>query len=75
MRVEYKMSQEQLDVLLEACKFSPVMYLPNGQQMFRTPQEKADAAWEQLGEKLGFKAYTVQPIPGKGNRFFTAEEN
>jgi hypothetical protein len=42
--------------------------------MFGTPQENANKAWQRLGEKMGFDYMTVQPIPGKGQRHFTAVE-
>ena len=40
--------------------------------MGRSPQEKANAAWRALGKKMGFDHMSVQPIPGKGNLFFSA---
>ena len=40
--------------------------------MFGTPQENANKVWQHLGEKMGFDYMTVQPIPGKGQRHFTA---
>lgn len=68
---EYEMSQEDLDELLEACK--PVPYMIIGGVAPMSPQERANAAWEKLGKKMGFRHMTVRPI-GKGDRFFMAEE-
>ena len=66
------MSQEQLDILLEACKPTPVMYLSGGHPMHRSLQENANDAWEKLGKEMGFKHMTVKP-KGKNIRFFSAE--
>lgn len=74
MRREFVMSQEQLDTLLNACKPTPCMFLSGGQRMGSTPQENANAAWRELGEVMGFKGDTVQPIAGAGQKRFTAEE-
>jgi len=71
MRKNYEMTQEQLDKLLEASKPVPMVALNCG--MPRSPQERANSAWEALGEELGFDYMTVKPN-GKGDRFFSAEE-
>lgn len=70
-RQEFEMSEEQLSALLEACR--PVPYMVFGGMPPRSPQENANDAWAQLGAVMGFKPMTVQPVPGKGTRFFTAE--
>ena len=49
-----------------------VMFLSGGQPMGPSTQENANAAWGRLGAKMGFDAMTVQPVRGKGQRFFTA---
>ena len=69
---DFEMTQAQLDELMNASKATPVMYMTGGKQMFNTPQENANYAWQKLGVELGFKYMTVRPN-GKGNRFFTAE--
>ena len=71
-RTNYEMTQADLDAILEACKPTPVMFLSGGQPMGGSPQENANRAWAALGEKMGFDAMTVQPISGKGHRFFSA---
>ena len=68
----YEMSEEQLKVVLDACKPTPVMYLSGGVPMGGTPQENANRAWASLGEEMGFDSTTVEPT-GKGPRFFSAE--
>ncbi len=71
MRKEFKLTQEQLDILLNACK--PVPYMVIGGIAPRSPQENANAAWATLGLELGFDSMSVRPINGKGIEFFTAE--
>lgn len=70
-RVEFKMTEKQLAKLLDACKPTPVIKI--GNYIPRGPQENANRAWESLGKELGFKGNTVEPVPGKGQEFFTAE--
>ena len=69
-RVEYEMSERDLEKIMDACKPVPLIMLNIG--MPRSQQENANDAWAELGKKLGFDPMTVQPINGKGNRFFTA---
>jgi nitrogen regulatory protein PII len=69
-RVNYEMTQEDLDTILNSMKSVPMIMLNIGGS--RSPQERANDAWEQLGKKMGFDSMTVQPIFGKGDRFFSA---
>lgn len=69
-RREYEMSEEQHKVLLDACK--PVPYMVFGGMEPTSPQENANRAWQRLGEEMGFDSRTVEPVSGKGSRFFTA---
>lgn len=62
------MTQGEFDEILKASRPIPVTYLSGG-----TPQENANSAWRALGKKKGFVWHTAQPIPGKGQKFFTAE--
>ena len=73
MRKEFEMTEEQLGRLLNASKPTPAMFLSGGIPMAGTPQENANAAWDRLGMKMGFEYLTVRPVPGKGQRFFTAD--
>lgn len=68
-RTSYEMTEEDLRVILDACKPTPVMLI--GGRSGPSPQENANAAWRRLGEKMGFDHMTVRP-DGRGNRFFTA---
>ncbi|MFA5377819.1 MAG: hypothetical protein WC455_18860 [Dehalococcoidia bacterium] len=60
MRKEYKMTQAQLDTLLDMCK--PVPYMVFGGREPPSPQDNANAAWCALGMELGFDGMTVQPV-------------
>ncbi len=72
MRREYELTDAQLAALLDASKSVPAMFLSGGTPMFGTPQENANAAWAKLGDELGFDHMTVEPVAGKGSKFFTA---
>ena len=73
MRKEFEMTKNQLDELMKACK--PVPYMIIGGRKPSSPQENANRAWEKLGNEMGFKHMTVQPVRGKGAAYFTAEED
>lgn len=72
-RREYEMTEADLEKLLEASKPVPVMYLSGGIPMHESPRAKANRAWQALGWSMGFNYLSVRPVPGKGQRFFTAE--
>lgn len=69
-RVNYEMTEADLKKLIEASKPTPCMMI--GSYVTPTPQENANMAWAKLGKKMGFDPMTVQPIPGKSERFFSA---
>lgn len=71
MRKEFEMTEKQHEKLLDACK--PVTCMMVGGVTPSSPQENANRAWAALGKELGFKHMTVQPVSGKGTKFFTAE--
>lgn len=71
-RTEYEMTEQDLKTLLEACRPTPLMAISGGRPMFDSPQENANRAWAALGKKMGFDSDTVQPLQGKGQRFFSA---
>lgn len=68
-RVEYEMSKEDLEKLLEAMR--PVICIKIGDYVPRSQQENANDAWRALGDKMGFDFMSVRPSE-KGDRFFTA---
>ena len=71
-RTEYEMTEENLKIILEACRPVPVLFGNNGMNLGGSQQENSNIAWEKLGQSMGFDYLTVRPIEGKGNRFFTA---
>lgn len=72
-RTQYEMTEQDLEELLEACKPVPMIALQCGSPS--SPQENANNAWKALGSKMGFDHMTVEPVSGKGYRFFTAVPN
>ena len=70
-RLNYEMSQKEMDTLLAAMQPMPLIMLQCG-----TPkgiQERANDAWKVLGDKFGFDHMTVQPN-GSNPLFFSAEQ-
>jgi hypothetical protein len=55
----FKMTQEQFDALIKASQPVPMIALQCGKP--RSQQERANAAWKALGDKLGFDHMTVRP--------------
>ena len=51
-RVDYEMTENDLQEILDACKPQPVMKI--GSYVTKSPQEYANMAWQRLGEKMGF---------------------
>ena len=70
-RKEFKMTKEQIDKIMDACK--PVRYMVIGGVPPTSPQENANRAWRLLGEEMGFDGMTVRQVPGKDDTYFTAE--
>ena len=68
-RTNYEMTEDDLNRILEACK--PVPYIVIGGHPPRSQQENANAAWAELGKRMGFDEMTVQP-DSRGTRYFTA---
>lgn len=66
------MTEADLEKVLDACKAVPMSMLQCGPT--RSVQERANAAWAELGSRMSFDPTTVQPT-GLGNRFFTAVPN
>ena len=69
-RKEFEISEQDHKKILEACKPVPLIMLQLG--MPRSLQQNANLAWKCLGEKMGFDGMTVEPVSGKGPRWFTA---
>ena len=69
-RTHFEMSDADLATLLDAMKPVPAMMI--GGSLPTSRQENANRAWAALGAKMGFDPMTVQPVGGKGQRFFSA---
>lgn len=69
-RVNYEMTDDDLKAIVEACRPVPCMMI--GGHIPSSPQANANRAWSSLGKTMGFDSDTVQPIEGKGVRFFSA---
>lgn len=69
-RTNYEMTEADLEKILDACKPVPMIMLHIGGP--RSQQDRANDAWAELGQRMGFDSMTVEPCEGMGNRFFTA---
>lgn len=72
-RKEYALTDEQyksLILALDSARRQPVMLV--GGVGPRSPQAVANDLWGQLGREMGFDGMSVQPMPGKSERYFTA---
>ena len=72
MKTEFEMTEEQHSKLIEACQPVPYIIVTGGAGP-PSPQRNANAAWQSLGDEMGFKHMTVERIPGKVERLFRAE--
>ena len=68
---EFKMTQIELDIILQASKPVPFIMLQCG--LPKSPQKNVNNAWQDLAKEKGFIWDTVKPISGKSQLFFTAE--
>ena len=68
-RRRFEMTENDMLKIVDASK--PVTYIVVGGRPPSTPQENANRAWQDLGERMGFDFMTVAPT-GEGNRIFTA---
>ena len=71
---EFELTEEQLAELMEAARPTPYLLGDGGRPLVASPQENANRAWAALSKEMGFDYMTVRPVPGKGQRFFTARE-
>jgi hypothetical protein len=70
-RTDYEMSEEALAIIIKASRPVPVMMI--GYHTPDSPQERANRAWKELGNKMGFDPMSVRPpTAGKGQLFFSA---
>lgn len=71
MRLIFEMTEEDLAKILDASKRVPYMVFGGMEPI--SPQENANRAWRELGERMGFDFMSVRPEPARGDRWFTAE--
>ena len=67
IRQKFTMTSEQREKIMAAS--APVPYMIIGGIAPKSPQERANAAWEALGRELGFEPYSVQPVQGEPDSF------
>ena len=70
MKVAFEMTDEQLEGLMNECK--PVVMIALQCGTSSSLQENANRAWASLGNVMGFKPMTVEPIRGKSTKHFMA---
>lgn len=68
---QFKMTDAQLEKLLESAQPQPAIMLQCGNPP--SQQERVNAAWVALGEEMGFKPFTARPIYGMLPQYFEAE--
>jgi hypothetical protein len=65
---KYRLSEEQYDKLMEACK--PVPYLVVGGYAPVSLQERANTAWQQVAADFKVKWDTIKPAGSDDHDFF-----
>ncbi len=70
-RKEYEITEDERESLMNCIKPIPAIMLQCGEPP--SQQENANRWWADLGKKMGFKSMTIRSVPGKSDRFFTAE--
>ena len=70
MRKKYRMTDEDYQVVMDACRPVAMIALQCGP--VASPQENANRAWQALGAKMGFDYLTVE-ADGPDAHDFTAE--
>jgi len=71
MRKMFTLTDDQYAKLLDAC--NPVPHMVVGGWEPTSPQERANAAWCELGQEMGFDGMSVRPEPGNDGKNFSAE--
>ncbi len=74
MKKEYKLNDEQLKEMLEACKPVPVVKIA-GQWLPDTQMDVVNNLWQKFGKKMKFDWKTAQGLPEKGQAYFKAIPN
>ena len=72
-RQTYRMEQSDMDAILEIARHpSPVMFLSGGVPMGPSTQERANAVWKAMADRLGFVWDTAEDAGTGDPRDFTA---
>lgn len=75
MRKEYEMTAEEFERIKAIAQEPaiPVMKIGN-YWSGNEKQDRANAFWQELGNKYGFEWDSAEGVPGKDPTFFTAKE-
>ena len=66
--------RKEFEKQVEAIKTKPLpVMLIGGVDTRQVTQDSANDKWKHLADEMGFVWDSVRPVPGKGERFFTAE--
>lgn len=70
MKKRFDMTEADLRRILDASK--PTIYMVFGNQPPLSSQDNANAAWRELGDRMGFDGMSAEPIPGAPPTAFLA---
>lgn len=71
-RKQYEMTDAQFERLYHACRPRPYVTDSQGNMLFGDPVKDAERVWQELGNEMGFKWDTAQPVPGANQKVFSA---
>lgn len=71
-RIEYEMTEQDRKDLIAAAR--PIPYSARQRGDPSSPHRAIMAVWSRLADRMGFEVMTVECVPKKGDRFFTADE-
>jgi len=67
----FRLTDEELQKLLDASRPTPVMYLSGGTPMFEAPEDCANRVWRELGKVHGFIWESAEPaLTGDPHDFY-----
>lgn len=73
MNMRYRMTDEEIAELKEACR--PVPYMVFGGMEPRSPRDNAMDVWNKVSARVGCKCDTIAPANTGDDRDFEAEPN
>lgn len=71
MRQQYRMTDDELEQVLNASK--PVPYMVFGGREPSSPQENANNAWQGIADRVGCDKFTIGPAASGDIQEFSAE--